>query len=105
MVTEQRQLRPAAVSRERPDLTSRMVISVLFTAIQAWAITVAVLHVPVGGVERVALAAALAAAVLTVLDAWREIWAVAHRATHRQHLVWAAATGPGRVHELPPSPR
>ncbi|HVQ97014.1 MAG TPA: hypothetical protein VMU51_38720 [Mycobacteriales bacterium] len=90
----------AAVSRGRPDLASRAVLSVLFTGVQVWAITVAVLHVPVGGAERVALAAALAAAVITVLDAWHELWTRSRRLLGRQHLVWAAATD-----GTPPGPR
>ena len=82
------------VSRLRPNLVGRAVITVLFTGVQAWAITVAVLYIPVAGVERLALAAALAASVLTVLDAWRDVWGATRRAGHRQ-LVWAAATAGG----------
>jgi hypothetical protein len=83
MFTDQAEMHTAAVSRERPDLASRVVLSVLFTGIQVWAISVAVLHVPVGGVERAALAAALAAAVITVLDAWHELWTRSRRVLYR----------------------
>jgi hypothetical protein len=76
------------VSRLRPDVVKRAVLTLLFTGIQAWAITFAVLFLPVSGVARLALAAVLAASVLMVLDSWRDVWAAARRAEHRQ---WSRA--------------
>lgn len=82
-------------SRLRPDAVSRAVLTAVFTGVQAWAITFAVLYVPASGAARLALAAVLAASALAVLDAWRDVWAATR--PDRRRTVWATATAGGSV--------
>lgn len=69
--------RPAG---HRTQVARQAVVTLLFTAVQVWAITAVVLGVPAGGLTRAALAAAMGAAAITVLDAWRDLWPALRRA-------------------------
>ena len=51
----------------------RVVLTVVFTAVQLWAVVVLLTQVHAGGVVAVALAAVMAAAVLAVIYGWQEV--------------------------------
>ena len=69
-----------------PEVAVRGATTLAFTGLQAWALVLVVLHVELNGAVRLALAAALAAAVVTVLDAWRDVWTVARPGGRHRHL-------------------
>jgi N-acetylglucosamine-6-phosphate deacetylase len=69
----------ARLSGRRRQVAFRAALTLAFTGVQAWAILL-VRQVELGSGTRVALSAALAAAILTVLDAWRDVWALARTA-------------------------
>lgn len=56
----------------------RVVATAGFTVVEAWALVVVLAHVRAGGMDRIALAVALAGCVLAVVDAWQNVRA--HRA-------------------------
>jgi hypothetical protein len=64
----------------RQQVAARAATTLVFTGVQAWAIVLVVGHVQFGGAARMALAAVLAAAIVTVLDSWRDVWAAARPA-------------------------
>jgi ethanolamine utilization microcompartment shell protein EutS len=51
----------------------RIVATVGFTVAEAWALVVVLAHVRAGGMDRIALALALAGCVLAVVDAWQNV--------------------------------
>lgn len=62
---------PIAVPRRRT--TGRILSTVVFTVVEAWALVVVVAHIRAGGMDRIALALALAGAVIAVIDAWQNV--------------------------------
>jgi hypothetical protein len=74
------------IAASRSDVAVRATITLAFTGVQAWAMVLVVLHVELGGAARLALAAALAAAVITVLDAWRDVWTPARPGARHRRL-------------------
>jgi hypothetical protein len=63
----------ALVARPRRKPIGRVLATVLFTVVEAWALVVVLAHVRVGGMDRIALALALAGCVIAVIDAWQNI--------------------------------
>ncbi|MCO1580566.1 hypothetical protein M8C13_32905 [Crossiella sp. SN42] len=71
------------VRRDRSTMSSRLVITLLFTVVQAGALVVVLGEFPAEGVLRVALAVALAGTVLSVLNAWEEVLLSSRRGCRR----------------------
>lgn len=65
---------------------ARVVLTVLFTAVQLWAVVVLLTQVHVDGVVAVALAAVMAAAVLAVIYGWQEVRAAGRQQTGDDEL-------------------
>ncbi|GAA4616778.1 hypothetical protein [Saccharopolyspora hordei] len=64
---------PTAVAPERPSRwwdRPSLVLSVVFSVVQVWALVVVLVSVQPEGAVRVALACVMAAAVLAVMSAW-----------------------------------
>lgn len=61
--------------QQRPtkNSTSRLIAAILFTASEVWAIGVVLQEIHPSGSSRAALALALAATVIAVVDSWRDI--------------------------------
>ena len=51
----------------------RMLATVLFTLVEAWALVIILAHVRAGGMDRIALAVGLAGGVVAVIDAWQNL--------------------------------
>ena len=65
---------------------ARVVLTVLFTAVQLWAVVVLLTQANVAGVLAVALAAVMAAAVLAVIYGWQEVRAASRQQTGGDEL-------------------
>lgn len=61
------------LTAKRKLATSRVLATVLFTVVEAWALVVVLAHIRAGGIDRIALALALAGCVVAVVDAWQNI--------------------------------
>lgn len=59
--------------RRGSPVSSRLVLTLVFTAVQLWALVVVVGRIEVSGVLQVALALALGGTVLAVFNAWEEL--------------------------------
>ncbi|MFD4675676.1 hypothetical protein ACFWNN_38520 [Lentzea sp. NPDC058450] len=71
---------PEAPSRKqmataRRKHTERVVLAVLFTAIELWAVVAAVVLLDVDGVLTIAIAVVLSAALIAVWDTWQAVFA------------------------------
>jgi hypothetical protein len=51
----------------------RVVATVVFTVVEAWALVVVLADIRAGGMDKIALALALAGCVVAVIDAWQNI--------------------------------
>ncbi|MBP2472626.1 hypothetical protein JOF53_001498 [Crossiella equi] len=61
-------------TRDRVTVSSRLVLTVLFTAVQAWALVLLVGRYSAQGfTTEIALSLALGGAVLAVVNAWEEV--------------------------------
>ncbi|QUQ66560.1 hypothetical protein [Kutzneria sp. CA-103260] len=65
---------------------TRVVLTVVFTAVQLWAVVVLLTQLHVAGVVAVALAMVMAAAVLTVVYGWQEVRAASRQQTGGDEL-------------------
>lgn len=65
---------------------ARVVLTVLFTTVQLWAVVVLLTQANVSGVLAVALAAVMAAAVLAVIYGWQEVRAASRQQTGGDEL-------------------
>lgn len=63
---------PPVVARQRKS-PARMLATVVFTVVEAWALVVILAHVHAGGMDRIALALVLAGCVIAVVDAWQNV--------------------------------
>lgn len=57
----------------RQRTVGRVVATVVFTVVEAWALVVVLADIRAGGMERIALALALAGCVIAVLDSWQNV--------------------------------
>ena len=60
------------VARRQKSLT-RVLATVVFTVVEAWALVVVLAHIQAGGMDKIALALALAGCVVAVIDAWQNV--------------------------------
>ncbi|MFD1149601.1 hypothetical protein [Saccharothrix hoggarensis] len=63
-------------ARSRRRFTERLACTLVFTAVQLWAVVVVVVKAEVDGVVAPAVALVLAGGLIAVHDAWREVRAV-----------------------------
>ncbi|MGO1051229.1 hypothetical protein [Crossiella sp. CA198] len=77
-MSQQEQVRP-----DNSTVTSRLVITLLFTAVQVWALVLVINRFPAEGLVQLALAVALAGTVLSVLNAWEEVLLSSRRGSRR----------------------
>ncbi|HVV24149.1 MAG TPA: hypothetical protein VHF06_32240 [Pseudonocardiaceae bacterium] len=61
------------LTAKRKLAIGRVLATVLFTVVEAWALVVVLAHIRAGGMDRIALALALAGCVVAVIDAWQNI--------------------------------
>lgn len=66
-------------ARSRRRFTERLACTLVFTAVQLWAAVVVVVEAEFSGVLALAVSLVLAAALISVYDAWREV-----RSTRRE---------------------
>lgn len=63
----------APMTAPRHRTAGRVLSTVVFTVVEAWAVVVIVAHIRAGGMDRIALALALAGTVIAIIDAWQNI--------------------------------